>query len=235
MPPAEPAGRPCHPWRVLSFLRAVGLAVLAGVVLGVVGQTGPELHPGLRWVVALGVPWLVTAFVAGALLGQRAWGALAGATALVLGTLVYYGLRVALGGGGPLGQFDGEQLRGMLLHGAPIVIGWCLAAVAGGAVFGWAGAMWRRGGTLAHLLGTALVSGALVGEALLLTQEWAGRGARLVLGAELALGALLPFLITRRRALIVPALALTAIVALAVAVTEDGVREALRGVGWNGA
>lgn len=79
------------------------------------------------------------------------------------------------------------------------------------------------------------MSGALIGEALLLTQEWAGRGARLVLAAELAAGAMLPFLITRRRALILPALLLTAVVAVGIAATEDGVRTALRDVGWRGA
>jgi hypothetical protein len=214
---------------VAAFARAVLLAVAAGLALGIAGQTGPELHPGLRWVVALGVPWLVTAFAAGALLGDRRWAAPAGALALVVGTLAYYALRVAFGGGGLLGQ------HGFVLRGAPMIAGWCVAGIGGGALFGYAGAMWRRGGTFANLAGTALVSGALVGEALLLTQEWSSRGARLVLAAELAAGAALPFLLTRRRALIVPALALTLLVALAVAVTEDGVRDALRLTGWNGA
>lgn len=215
--------------RVVSFLRAVALAVVVGAALGVAGQTGSDLHPGMRWVVALGVPWLVTAFVAGALLGGRLRGAFAGATALVVGTLIYYALRLALGGGGPLGG-------GVLdMRGAAVVVGWCAAAVAGGAVFGAAGAMWRSGGAGAHMAGAALVSGALAGEALLLTQEWAGRGARLVLAAELAVGALAPFLITRRRTYVLPVLALAAVVAVGVAVTEDGVRDALREVGWRGA
>lgn len=215
--------------RLLAFLRAVLLAIALGLSLGVVGQLAPDLDPRLYWFVALGVPWLVTAFAAGALLGDRLLGALAGAVALVAGTLAYYGLRVTFGGGGLLGQ------HGLVLRGAPVVIGWCAAAAVGGAAFGLAGALWRRGGTVANVFGTALVSGALAGEALLLTQEWAGRGARLVLAAELALGATLPFVLSRRRSLILPALALTALVAVGVAVTEDGVRDALRGVGWNGA
>lgn len=214
---------------LLAFLRAVLLAIALGLALGVIGQLAPDLDPRLYWFVALGVPWLATAFAAGALLGDRLRGAVAGAVALVAGTLAYYALRVAFGGGGPLGE------HGVVLRGAPVVIGWCVAATVGGAAFGLAGALWRRGGTVANVVGTALVSGALVGEALLLTQEWAGRGARLVLAAELAIGATLPFVLSRRRALIVPALALTALVAVGVAVTEDGVRDALRGVGWNGA
>ena len=43
------------------FARAVLLAVAAGVALGFTGQTGSDLHPGLRWVVALGVPWRLAA------------------------------------------------------------------------------------------------------------------------------------------------------------------------------
>jgi hypothetical protein len=213
----------------VACARAGLLGTGLGLGLGLAGQLAPDLDGRLSWVVALGVPWLLAAFAAGALVGDRGRGALAGATALVVGTLAYYALRVGLGGGGPLGS-DGFALRG-----AAVVIGWCAAAVGGGAAFGLAGALWRRGGTAAHVFGTALAAGALVGEALLLTQEWTGRGARLVLAAELALGAALPFLLLRRRGLIVPALALTALVAVAVAVTEDGVRDALRGVGWSGA
>ena len=88
---------------------------------------------------------------------------------------------------------------------------------------------------MANVVATAVVSGALVGEALLLVHEWSGRGARLVLGAELAAGALAPLVLTRRAALIAPAPALTAVVAVGAGATEDGVRHALRAVGWNGA
>ena len=163
------------------FARAVLLAVAAGAALGFAGQTGSDLHPGLRWVVALGVPWLLTAFFAGAIVGDRLRGAIAGALSLVIGTVAYYALRVALGEGGPLHAADA-------LRGAVIVAGWCAAAIGGGAAFGLAGALWRSGGALATVAGSALVSGALVGEALLLTQEWTGRGAQLVLAAELVAG-----------------------------------------------
>jgi hypothetical protein len=211
-----------------SFVRAVLLATVVGLALGTAGQMGPELHPALHWVVALGVPWLVAAFVAGALVGDRGRGALAGAVALVFGTLVYYANRVGFGAG----AIDGISVP---LRGAPVVVGWCAAAAGGGALFGLLGAWWRRGSPLAEVAGTAVISGALVGEALLLTHEWSGRAAQLVLTAELAAGAGLPFLLTRRHRLLVPALILTAVVALAVAVTENSVRDALRGVGWRGA
>lgn len=214
---------------VAAFARAVLLGSALGLVLGVVGQLAPDLDGRLYWIAALGVPWLLTAFAAGALLGDRRRGALAGAIAIVVGTLAYYTLRVSFGGGGILGQ------EGFVARGAPVVIGWCAAALLSGAAFGLAGAVWRRGGAVAHVAGTALASGALVGEALLLTREWTSPGARLVLAAELALGVSLPFLLSRRRAYILPALALTAVVAVGAATTEDGVRDALRLAGWNGA
>jgi len=56
-----------------------------------------------------------------------------------------------------------------------------------------------------------------------------------VLAAELLAGVALAWVPARRWTLLVPALALTAFVAVGVAVTEDGVRDALRAVGWNGA
>ena len=58
---------------------------------------------------------------------------------------------------------------------------------------------------------------------------------QLVLAAELAAGAALPFVLSRRRALIAPALVLAALVAVGAAVTEDGVRDTLRVMGWSGA
>lgn len=214
---------------MVAFLRAVLLAIVVGIGLGVAGQTGSDLHPGMRWVVALGAPWLVTAFVAGALVGDRARGAVVGAGALVVGTLVYYAIRVLLGAGTAFGAGP------LAAQGAAIVAGWCTASVGGGAAFGFAGAAWRRGGSVANVVAAAVVGGALVGEGLLLAHEWSGRGPRVVLGAEIVAGALAPFVLTRRRALIVPALALTVLVALGSAATEDGVRHALRAVGWNGA
>jgi len=59
--------------------------------------------------------------------------------------------------------------------------------------------------------------------------------AQLVLAAELTAGAALPFVLSRRRALIAPALVLAALVAVGAAVTEDGVRDTLRVMGWSGA
>ena len=61
-------------------------------------------------------------------MGDRLRGAIAGALSLVVGTVAYYALRVALGEGGPLHAADA-------LRGAVIVAGWCAAAIGGGAAF----------------------------------------------------------------------------------------------------
>lgn len=189
-------------------------------MVGLVAQLADNLVPQLGRATALGVPWLVAAFAVGALQRGRALGALAGAIALVAGTVVYYVLRV----------FDWGTLDATV----PIAIGWCLAAGSGGALFGLAGAAWRGGDARWRAGGAALVGGALIGEALLLSTLWDGRGAEAVLGAELAAGAVLACALTGRRTLVV-ALGLTAVVAAAVFLGEQGVRDALRGTGWNGA
>lgn len=211
-----------------SFARAVMLAVAIGAVLGAAGQYASELNPGMRWVVALGVPWLLTAFAAGAMVGDRVLGALAGITTLVVGTLVYYAVRISGGGG-----FVASDLT--TTRAGLIVAGWCAASVAGGAAFGLAGAAWRTGNLRAHVTAVSLAGGALVGEALLLMHEWAGRGARSVLAAELAVGIAAPLVLTRERRWVMPALALSVAVALVVAGAESEVRSELRDLGWNGA
>jgi Family of unknown function (DUF6518) len=203
------------PW----VFRAGSVALLLGAVLGFVAQLSDNLVPQLHRATSLGVPWLVAAFAVGALWRDRAVGARAGATALVTGTVVYYILRI-------LGW-------GTLDATLPIAVGWCLAAAGGGALFGAAGAAWRGGDARMRAGAAALVGGALIGEAVLLSTLWSGEGARLVLGAELVAGALLPFALARRA--VVAALALAVVVAVVVFVGEHGVREALRGTGWNGA
>lgn len=207
-------------------MRRVVLAVLCaiplGVVVGTVGQLVDRLHPGLMWAGALGVPWLVVAFAAGAVARDRAAGFAAGATTIVVGTGAYYALHLA---------------ASMNLRIAPVVVatGWALAGIACGGAFGWAGAEWRRrrGEGLAAATAAAAIAGALVGEALLLSQEWSGRAAEAVLAAELVAGALLPLFLVRRP--VVVAITLTAAFAVVMGIAEHEVRAALRDIGWRGA
>jgi hypothetical protein len=207
-------------------MRRVLLAALAavplGVALGSAGQLIDMVDDRLRWAGALGVPWLVVAFAAGAVARERAAAIVAGAVTIVVGTGSYYALHVA---------------ASMNLRLAPVVIatGWALAGIACGGAFGWAGAEWRtrRGEGLGAAAAAAAIGGALVGEALLLSQEWSGRAAEAILAAELVAGALLPVLLIRRPVAL--AIGLTAVAAIVMGVAESEVRAALRDIGWRGA
>jgi hypothetical protein len=198
-------------------------AVLAAAVLvGVAAQLG-DAAPGVPGrATALGAPWLVAAFAAGALVRRPAPGALAGAVLLCGGTLSYYGVQLALGG----------HVRALAV--GAIAVGWAAAAAVAGGVMGALGALWRDAARLPALL-AAIPAAALAGEALLLAGEWRSRASLAVLTAELALAAaLLPACAWRRASLPAAALAACAL-ALGFAAGEAEVRSAMRAVGWRGA
>jgi hypothetical protein len=198
-------------------MRLIALTIAAGVLIGAVGWGSDQGPRVVQWSSAIAAVWLVGAFAAGALARGPVRAAFAGAGAIVVGVGTYYVLFTFVSG----------------IHGpreiAPVVVGWSTAGVAIGAVVGWAGDAWRRG----RAIGVALLAGALAGEAMLLLSEWHNRTARYVLAAELALGAVLPYLLARRK--LARAITLTAAVAVAVVVLEEGVRDAMRLAGWAGA
>ena len=210
---------------------AIAASVPAGVLLGVGGQGIDRFDARLRWVAALGVPWLLVAFVLGAFVhwsGSRrgdasprvlfAGAALAGAIALVVATGAWYAVHV--------------WWTGDVRYTAHVAVAWIPAAALCGAVFAAAGAGWASGGRVARPLGAAVAAGALIGEVLALDGEWPGRGAQAVLAAEICAGLLLPFVIARRA--MVVAFALTIVVALAMGLAEQEIRAALRAAGWRG-
>jgi len=194
-------------------LSAAG-AILAGLLLGLVTQGADHVHPALKWVGGLGVPWLLVAFCVGALARRRVAGAAGGAVALVVATMTWYVLHAAATG------------RGI----AHIVVVWSALAVVCGGVFGAAGAHWRAG----HAAPVALLAGAFAGEALVLATEWPRHVAGTVLVAELAVAALLPFLLTRPLRAIPLVLALTAVATIVMGAATDEIRDAARAAGWRG-
>lgn len=220
--------------RVLAVLAAallaaggLGIAARAAAGAGLLAHAGPIAEPVGRlgpWVIALGAPWLAVAWLLGAFARRPVLGAIAGALALAGGTGAWYAFTLWQVG------------RAALDYTVPVALGWGLAAVAAGVVFGGAGAVWRSApSTLAHALGAAVLAGSFIGEAILLATIWDGRAARVVVAGELVLGLVLAvgLLVGRPRSL-APGLALTAIVTLLAAGAEHWVREALRGVGWGG-
>ena len=91
----------------------------------------------------------------------------------MLGTLCWYFVSLALHGPGAADYV------------VPVSMAWSLVAGAAGGAFGLVGALWRDGNRVARAVSIALLAGALAGEAVLLSGEWTGRAARLVLGLEL--------------------------------------------------
>ena len=200
-------------------MRRVALSALAaipaGLALGVVTQGVDHIDARLRWVGGLGVPWLLLAFAIGALARARVAGAVAGAVALVVATGAWYSLHVAVT---------------MSLDVVPVAVTWSAFALVSGAVFGFAGAHWRAG----HAAPVALMAGAFAGEALVLATEWPRYVAVTVLAAELAVAAVLPFLLTRPARAIPVVIALTAVATIVMGTAAEEVRAMARAAGWNG-
>jgi hypothetical protein len=213
-------------------LRPLALALAAALALGLLGRVA--LHPIAelphggsaaavgRAVLSLGAPWLVVAWAVGALAGSRRAGAAAGGVALGLGTLGWYALSVA------------TTDMAALSYARTVAPLWVLVAVAAGALLGLAGAAWHTGGRVARSVAVALPAGALAGEALLLSGEWTDRASRAALSVELALAGALLLAGVRRRARWPLALGVAAVAALASALGESAVRDALRTAGWMG-
>lgn len=196
----------------------MGLGI-AGRVAIHAGADFPRAQALGRAAVALGAPWLATAWALGALSGTRARGALAGALALALGTAAWYLLSVAA---------NGRPTVYVLTAAA-----WAAVAFPAGALFGLAGAAWRSGGPVARAIGVAALAGPLAGEAVLLAGEWSGRAAQAVLGAEVAAAFVLVFA-ARRRAPLLLTLALFVLGAIVFSGAEDAIRDSVRLAGWAG-
>jgi hypothetical protein len=215
---------------VRSYLLVL-LTLVAALALGVGGRVlvrvgwelprGEDLATAGSTAKALGAPWLAAAWGLGALAGSRLRGALAGAAALVLGTLCWYFVTLAIHGPPAVGYV------------VPVSMGWSLVAGAAGAAFGLVGALWRDGDTVARAASIALLAGALAGEAVLLFGKWTGQAASLVLGVEL-LAATTALMLSRRRAPIMLTLSLFIVAAVAMAGAEDAARDTVRLVGWRG-
>ena len=219
-----PAASPdAPPSRRGSATRAVLAAIAGGVAIGLIGRASVQTTEVVAWTSRLGAPWLMTAFAVGAVVADRRRGALAGGAALAIGTAVYYAVFHFV-----------EQRIGL---GYAVVVGgaWAAVGVGIGAVFGYAGAAWRAPGERwARVIATAALGGALIGEAVLLMTRWDDPTAHAILTAELAIGALIPFVAARRRDW-PAALALGTTFAVTAVVLEAYARAALRVVGWGGA
>jgi hypothetical protein len=204
----------------LGRVLLVGIGV--GIVLGLAGRATDHVPGLIHWAGALGGPWLLGAFAAGALCGGRREGALAGAVAIVAGTAVYYAV------------FHWVEHATGLRYAAAAGVGWSIAGAVVGGLFGAAGALWREGGT-ARGVAAGVLAGGLVAESLLLWQVWDGETARSALTIQLGAAALLAVALTGRARLAPITLAVATVSAGALFAGELVVRELLRTSGWAGA
>ena len=214
--------------------RPLFLALVAALALGFAGRiavhAGAVLPHGRaiaavgHTAVALGAPWLAVAWILGSYAGSRVRGAASGAAALVLGTAAWYLLTIV---GGLTSGWAAAS------YAVPVAAAWGTVALGAGALFGFAGAVWRDGEPRLRSVAVALLSGALAGESLLLMREWPGRAAAFVLAAELAAG-LGVVALSRRKAPFALTVLLFVAATVTVAGTEGVVRDALRLAGWGG-
>jgi hypothetical protein len=200
------------------------VTVLFGVAIGIAGRATDHVSSSLLyWAGTLGGPWLLTAFAVGAFTGSRRRGAAAGAVALAVGVVTYYAV------------FRLVEERTSTLDAVVVGTAWTLGALPIGAAFGWAGGAWRR---TRGPRWTAVLAGALVGEALLLWLQgrlvggtWRQEDAVIALQTQAVIGVGAALVLARAR---MRALAWTGGVAPAAVVAEAAVRETLRATGWAG-
>jgi Family of unknown function (DUF6518) len=197
--PPVPARVPFAVPVVLRWLAAPLVGGVLGIGLGCWcrREAGGD---GLAGMLAdLGAPWILAAFVAGAVTmvaADRRWaaqpgaavaGALAGSTCLVVATLVYYGPAQT-------GELALPTARGVTLV-------WAFVGIGVGVVMGAAGALWRSAPTLTQAAACLVAAGtAIAAEAYYLLDAGAYLDERPVLVALAAFGIAMPLLLGPRLA-----------------------------------
>lgn len=128
-----------------------GIAVLVGIAIGAATSFGQAWLPD-SWVAVTNSasPWLLGAFVAGALQVRRGWAVPAGLVCCLLEVLAYYVI---------------TPLRGYPVDRTEIVF-WACCAIVGGPLFGWAGWAWLRAGDRLRPVGAAFLPATFLAEAI---------------------------------------------------------------------
>lgn len=227
--------------RPLPLFVVATLVLLIGFGLGWMGRyTDAGGFRGAQEFARLGGPWLVGAYVAGALCawrrGPRAlWiGMAGGAVAIALGSLTYYGIYVWL----EYGHGYGYGVRRAVKLG----VGWAAAGVVVGGAVGGLGALlsarWRTG-TRDWVQGASVgtLGGLLIGEAIALLWVWESLSLRTMATLEGLGGAALVLIasIGRPWRWVLAAFAAAAFTATIAPIATTMVRETLRSIGWAGA
>ena len=202
----------------------IGVGVLiAGGLLGGGIQVAEGVFGVPKEVTALGAPWLVSAFAAGAFIRRRGVALVAGALMLSTGTVLYYAAIVVAYG------------RSAEEYATVMTVTWGTLAGAAGAAMAFAGAAWRSASGARGAILAGLPAAALAGEAVLLSFSWSGGRSGIALGLELLMGVAVLLLLSWRRLPLSQALASAVTLAVAFAIVESEVRGLMRAAGWQGA
>lgn len=161
------------------------IAIVASVALGVLGGMADRLPWWISWVGNLAALWLFASFIAGAA-GRGVWaGLVRGLIALFATAAIYYFLEASAAEDPDAGR--------VLIVGPQ----WLVIAVVVGALFGFLGALWRRGRTDFTAGSVGVLSAARAGEgvyAIIAVWGW-GVGLTLLLALEIVLAAWLPLVL----------------------------------------
>lgn len=231
------AAGPAATGRPLPLFVVATLVLLISFGLGWMGRwTDAGAFRGSAEFARLGGPWLVAAHAAGAIAAWRRGpsavllGGFAGAVAISLGSLTYYGLYVWLEHG-----FGAERAF-------KLGVGWGAAGFVIGGAVGMLGAMvsvrwdrsirpWLQGASVGAL------GGLLVGEAIALLWVWDSPGLRTmaILEALAGVGIVVVAAIGRSWRWMTAAVLAGGLTVAIAPVAATTVREALRTIGWAGA
>jgi hypothetical protein len=242
--PAPPPGRPVAATAVttaggrpLPLFVVATLVLLISFGLGWMGRwTDAGAFRGSAELARLGGPWLVAAHVAGAIAAWRRGpaalllGAIAGAVAISLGSLTYYGLYAWL----EHGLYAERAFR--------LGVGWGAAGLVIGGAVGMLGALvsvrwdpqarpWLQGASVGTL------GGLLVGEAIALLWVWDSPGLRTMAMLEAigGIGIVVVAAIGRSWRWMLAAVLAGGVTVAVAPIVATMVRETLRTIGWAGA
>lgn len=215
---AAPRIAPTPRSRTLALPTLLILACAAGGLVGL-GARASDYGPSVaHWVGALGAPWLLASFAAGAFARGRRSAATAGAVAIVAGVVAYY-----------ISMWRIEQRTGEE-YATLMIVGWSLAGVLVGAPFGVAGFMARSRRERVASWGLAALVAALLAEAAYVSLVWQSAFAQALATAEVVAAFLLVAASRRGPRVATFALPLAAL----MLVGELAVTTVMRGVGWAG-
>ncbi|WP_143278434.1 DUF6518 family protein [Blastococcus haudaquaticus] len=170
--PAPPGPRPVPPWvlGIVVVVLGAGVGALTEYLQGALDD------PWAMWANSVAA-WCVPAFAIGALAVRLPIAAAAGIATELLLVTAYYVTQSAQG----------------VPHATSTAIGWALAAVVAGVVFGVAGAWWRGREPRRAVGGAALLAGVLVSEGLFRAVHfpWQGDSGVIMAGVGLVVAAVL--------------------------------------------